>query len=155
VNGTSRALLTALALLLVGGLAAPTRTAAQDASPEAQYRQSLMGAFRLHTGAIRAALGGAAPLGHAVHHAIAFESMAQSLANAFPSGSGGPGSRALPAIWADRDDLMDKVTAIQMAAAELVSAARSGDEEAIGAALQAAQGTCRGCHGTYRGPATN
>jgi len=146
-------LLTGLALLAVGGLAAPSGLVAQDASPEAEYRQSLMGAFRLHAGAIRAVLGGAAPIGHVEHHAVAFERMAQGLANAFPTGSGGPGTRALPAIWDDRDDFIDKVTAIQMASGALVTAARSGDEDAIGTALQAVQGACRGCHGTYRGPA--
>jgi len=79
--------------------------------------------------------------------------MAQALANAFPDDTAGPGSRALPAIWEDRDDFMDKVTAIQSASARLVTASRSGDAEAIGAAMQGVQGTCRGCHGTYRGPA--
>jgi cytochrome c556 len=133
--------------------AAPTTAAAQDGSPVVQYRQSLMEAFRTHMGGVRAALGDAAPLGHAEHHAVAFERMAQALANAFPAGSAGEGSRALPAIWETRDDFMNKVSAIQTATAGLVTATRSGDADTIGAALQAVQGTCGSCHDAYRGPA--
>lgn len=140
---------------LAAGLsaAAPAAAAAQDAAPVIEYRISLMQAFRTHMGGVRAALGGPAPVGHAEHHAVAFERMAQALANAFPTGSGGEGSRALPAIWDDRDDFMNKVTDIQTATARLVTASRSGDADQIGQALQAVQGTCGSCHNTYRGPA--
>jgi cytochrome c556 len=128
----------------------PGAVSAQDPSPEAAYRQSLMQAFRLHMGAIRAATGGSAPLGHAEHHAVAFQQMAVALANAFPEGSGGPGSRALPAIWEDRMDFMNKISAIQSASAELVTAAGSGDAERIGTAAAAVQATCGACHTPYR-----
>ena len=134
-------LLAGLALALGLGLAVPTLVAAQDASPVVQYRQSLMGAFRTHMGGVRAAIGDAAPIGHAEHHAVSFERMTQALANAFPEGSAGPGSRALPAIWQNRADFMNKVTAIQTASAALVTATRSGNADAIGSALQAVQGT--------------
>ena len=83
--------------------------------------------------------------------AVAFERMAQALANAFPDGSAG--GRALPAIWENRDDFMNKVTAIQTASARLVTASRTGDAEQIGAAMQGVRATCGGCHNTYRGPA--
>lgn len=132
---------------------APTSVAAQEASPVAQYRQSLMESFRMHLGGVRAALGDAAPIGHAEHHAVAFERMAQALANAFPAGSAGEGSRALPLIWEDRNDFMDKVTALQNATVRLVTVTRSGDSAAMGDALQAVQGTCGSCHNVYRGPA--
>jgi cytochrome c556 len=132
----------------------PSRVAAaaQDASPVVEYRQSLMQSFRMHMRGVRASLGDTAPLGHAELHAVAFRSMAQALADAFPANRAGAGSRALPAIWENRDDFMDKVTAIQNATARLVSASRSGDGDAIGSALQAVQSACRGCHTTYRGP---
>jgi cytochrome c556 len=112
-----------------------------------------MQAFRTHMGGVSASLTDVAPIGHAEHHAVAFERMAQALANAFPEGSGGEGSRALPAIWEDRDDFMDKVTAIQTATARLVTASRTGDAEQIGTAMQGVRATCGGCHNTYRGPA--
>ncbi|MEM7415181.1 MAG: cytochrome c [Gemmatimonadota bacterium] len=148
-----RTMTTSFALAALVALGAPALVHAQDASPEAQYRQSLMQAFRMHMGGVRTAMGDAAPIGHAEHHAIAFQRMATALANAFPEGSDGPGSRALPAIWENRDDFMDKVSEIQDATARLVTASRSGDSEAIGSALQAVQGTCGSCHQPYRGPA--
>lgn len=153
VKHLSKSLLAGVALALALGATAPATIAAQDGSPVVQYRKSIMQAFRTHTGGVRAALGDAAPMGHAEHHAVAFEHMTQALANVFPAGSGGEGSRALPAIWENRADFMNKVTAIQTAAAQLVTASRSGDADAISNALRAVQGTCGSCHDTYRGPA--
>lgn len=149
----SQRLLVALTVTIGLGIASPNVVAAQDASPVVEYRKSLMQAFRTHMGGVRAATGDAAPIGHAEHHAVAFERMAQALANAFPAGTAGEGSRALPAIWENRSDFMDKVSDIQTASAALVQASRSGDAAAIGTALQGVQGTCAGCHGTFRGPA--
>ena len=151
-----RHLLAGLAFAVGLGIAAPTDVVAQDeveASPIAQYRQSLMDAFRTHMGGVRAALDETTPIEHSVYHAESFERMALALADAFPANTAGPGSRALPAIWADRDDFMDKVTAIQVASTELVAASRTGDVALIQPALQAVQGTCRSCHDTYRAPA--
>lgn len=143
----------AIAIALAIGSTAPAAVAAQDAAAIIEYRQSIMQSFRAHMGGVRTALGGTAPMGHAVHHAVAFSEMAQSLANVFPEGSTGDDSRALPAIWADRDGFMNRVSAIQGATANLVEASRSGDADRIGAALQEVQGTCGACHDTFRGPA--
>ena len=145
--------LAGFAVSVMVDVAIPTSVAAQDASPEAAYRQSIMQGFRLHMGAIRAVLAGAAPAGHVEHHAVAFQRLATTLANAVPEGSGGPGSRALPAIWENRMDFMNKVSAIQSATAQLVAAAEAWDGEGITAAMSAVQGTCGGCHRDYRGPA--
>ncbi len=142
---------TALALALTAAIVAPSGARAQNAPTVVEYRQGLMQAFRTHMGGVGAALTDAAPVGHAEHHAVAFDRMAQALANVFPEGS--TGGRALPAIWSDRDDFMDKVTDIQTATARLVTASRTGDAEQIGTAMQGVRQTCSGCHGTYRGPA--
>ena len=147
-----RTLVVALAVALGAALIGPELVSAQDASV-IDYRKSLMQSFRTHMGGVSASMSDAAPIGHAEHHAVAFERMAQALANAFPEGSMGEGSRALPAIWQNRDDFMDKVSAIQTATARLVTAARTGDAEQIGTAMQGVRGTCGGCHNTYRGPA--
>ena len=137
-------------LILAVAVGAPTGLQAQD--DVVAYRQSLMQAFRVHMGGVGAAMGDAAPMGHAVYHAQAFHGMAQALANAFPAGS--EGGRSLPAIWSDRDGFLDRVTAIQTATADLVEAAEAGDAEAVGAAMQAVRGTCGACHQTFRGPAS-
>ena len=144
--------------LLVGALglalvAAPSALEAQDHSAVIEYRQSIMNAFRTHMGGVGAALANTVPMDHAGNHAVAFHEMALSLANVWPQGSTSPESRALAAIWQNRNDFMNKVTAIQSATSDLVDATETGDAEAVGAALQAVQGTCRGCHTDYRGPA--
>jgi cytochrome c556 len=153
VKQLSQCLFAVLAFVMVVGGVTPAVVEAQDASPVVEYRKSAMNAFRIHMGGVRAATSGTAPIGHAEHHAVAFEHMATALANMFPEGTAGPGSRALPAIWTDRNDFMNKVTAIQTASAALVTASRTGDAAQIGTALQAVQATCGGCHNTYRGPA--
>ena len=146
----SKTLFAGIAIAVGAGLAAPTGADAQEEVVE--YRQSLMQAFRMHMGGVGAAMGDAAPMGHAVHHARAFNGMAQALANAFPTGS--EGGRAVAAIWSDRDGFMDRVTAIQTATADLVEAAESGNAEAVSPAMQAVRGTCGACHQTYRDPAS-
>jgi len=151
VTNLPRILVAALALAVGGAVLTPDVVQAQDAEAVSEYRQSLMGAFRTHMGGIGAALNGTAPMGHAEHHAVSFERMAQSLANAFPEGS--QAGRALPAIWENRDGFMNAVTAIQTASARLVTASRTGDAEQIGAAMQGVRQTCGGCHGDFRGPA--
>lgn len=143
----------ALGLVFTALACLPSAIQAQDHEAIIEYRQSIMDAFRTHMGGVRAALANTVPMDHAGNHAVAFHEMALSLANVFPEGSTAPGSRALPAIWQNRDDFMNKVTAIQRATAELVDATEAGDAEVIGSALQAVQGTCRDCHTDYRGPA--
>lgn len=143
----SAAVVSALAL---AAFAAPEAAHAQDPSPEAAYRQSLMQGIRIHTGAIRAVLSGAAPIGHAAYHAESLDGIGKALANAFPDGSHGEGSRALPIIWENRMAFMNQVSGFQSAATALVAAAESGDSGRIDSALGAVQGTCRECHGTYR-----
>jgi cytochrome c556 len=153
VNALPRTLFAALTLLGAVAVGFPSGLTAQEepeASPEAEYRQSIMQALRTHQGAIRAALGGSAPMEAAEHHALAFQHTAMTLAGAFPEGSGGAGSRALPAIWEDMDGVMERVSTLGAATAALVEAARSGDSGRIGSALQAVQEGCRGCHQRYR-----
>lgn len=153
MNHPSSKVLSGIALAVGLSFAAPGVVHAQDADAVTSYRQSIMGAFRTHMGGVRAAMSGTAPMGHAEHHAVSFEKMAQALSNSFPENSMGEGTRSRPAIWENRADFMNKVSAIQSATARLVTVSRTGDAEAIGEALQAVQATCGSCHQTYRGPA--
>lgn len=60
----SRSLLAGLALTIGFGIAAPAALEAQEEVIE--YRKSLMQAFRVHMGGVGAAMGDAAPMGHAI-----------------------------------------------------------------------------------------
>lgn len=58
-----------------------------------------------------------------------------------------PKSEALPAIWDNFDDFVQKSEAMVAAAA---SVGTIGDESALGAALGKIGGTCKACHRDYR-----
>ncbi|MEO0440164.1 MAG: cytochrome c [Pseudomonadota bacterium] len=78
---------------------------------------------------------------------------ATGMADWFPEGTGpdsGVETDALPIIWEEKDDFLEKVTAMQEAAVALVSAAEGGDVAAIGAAFRETGGTCKACHDKYR-----
>jgi cytochrome c556 len=61
------------------------------------------------------------------------------------------GSRALPAIWENPDDVAAKYAALHAAAQGVVDAAPNG-QEAFTAAFGALGGACGSCHEAYRLP---
>ena len=61
------------------------------------------------------------------------------------------GSRALPAIWANMDDVMTKWTALGDAATAMQAAA-GVDLASLQAAMGPLGGACGSCHETYRKP---
>jgi cytochrome c556 len=117
------------------------------------YRQHIMQHFQESMqalGAIRGGTAGAA--GHLMARAVIVQQLASMLPEAFPAGSGGEGSRALPAIWESAADFTARVQAAQTAASSLVDAVRGGNADAIQAAQQGMQQACQGCHMAFRGP---
>lgn len=75
------------------------------------------------------------------------------MADWFPDGTGpdsGVETDALPVIWEEKDDFLEKVSAMQDAAVALAAAAEGGDVAAIGAAFRETGGTCKACHDKYR-----
>ncbi|MFO1183621.1 MAG: cytochrome c [Bauldia sp.] len=72
---------------------------------------------------------------------------------AAPAPAGSPqATRALPAIWTANDDF--KARAAKLSAdADAASQAADKGLDAFKVAFTAMQGTCNGCHGTYRGAA--
>jgi cytochrome c556 len=142
---TSAVLLVALTLLLPVGLSA------QEAPPLAGYRGDLMTGMQAHQRALRALVGGdVAEPSHIVLHARALADITEMLQGVWAEGSGGEGSRALPAVWEDWADFQAKLEGLRSAARGLRDAAEGGDTEAVGATLQEVGQTCRDCHTTYR-----
>lgn len=77
----------------------------------------------------------------------------EGMADWFPEGTGpdsGIETDALPIIWDEKEDFLQKVSDMQEAAAKLDAAAQTGDAAAIGAAFKTAGGTCKSCHDKYR-----
>jgi len=61
------------------------------------------------------------------------------------------GTRALPAIWGNYDDVFAKWEAFGKAAAAFQTVAASG-QEALGPGLQSIGGACSACHDDYQKP---
>lgn len=141
-------------LLLAAAVALlPGSVAGQDAEapPVARYRQSLMEGLQSHTGALRSLLGGGFDRSADVlPHAESVASLAAMLNGLFPEGTGGEGTRALPAVWENPEGFAEAMRAFQTAADALLAAARTGDAEAASAAMQDVNVGCRNCHGDFR-----
>jgi cytochrome c556 len=73
-----------------------------------------------------------------------------ALPGLFPAGSGGPGSRALPAVWTDKADFTAKANAFGDAAARLAELAEAGDAAGFAAQATIVQQGCNVCHSRYR-----
>lgn len=139
------------ALILTAFFGLGGSLSAQDAPPLASYRADLMNGLQAHTGALRALVGGdVAEPAHVVLHARAVADVAEMLQGVWAEGTGGEGTRALPAVWEDWADFQSKLEGMRAAAVRLRTQAEGGDAEAVGAALQEVGQTCRGCHTDYR-----
>lgn len=76
------------------------------------------------------------------------------VATMWPEGSDNvahPTSRANPAVWSDAAGFQIKFDELVKAASAAETTVGNG-AEALGPALGAMGGTCKGCHETYRGP---
>jgi cytochrome c556 len=126
-----------------------------DTTPEdaADYRSAVMTSLRGHIGAASMIARGLVENdGHLVGHAQGLAAGASELSRVFPQGSSVGESEALPVIWEEPEEFAEAVAKLQEATAAFVTAAESGDEEAIGAAFRNVGMSCRGCHDRFRVP---
>jgi cytochrome c556 len=83
--------------------------------------------------------------------ATAIQRWARLIPAMFPKGSEtGNNTKALPAIWSDNAGFVKDAAALQDAAGKLVTAAKAGDEAAVGPAIKAIGQACGACHHDYR-----
>lgn len=73
-----------------------------------------------------------------------------SLPGLFPPGSGGPGSRAKPELWANKADFDAKAREFGAASARLAELAKTGDRAGVTAQFAVVGQGCGGCHKPYR-----
>jgi cytochrome c556 len=114
------------------------------------YRQGVMEALGKHIGAISMMVRGKVPYDHMVVQANALAATAATVGDVFPAGSDMGDTHALPAVWEQEADFQAKVTALQDAATNFAAVAAGGDKAAIGKALGAVGGSCKGCHDNYK-----
>lgn len=141
----------ALFLTLAAIIVVPGDLTGQDRPALSDYRAALMDGLRSHNGALRAlAAGDVSESDHIVLHARAVADVAEMLQGVWPAGSGGEGTRALPAIWAEQGDFQSKLEELRGIASTLRDRAEAGDMDGVGSSLQELGSTCRGCHTDYR-----
>ena len=124
-----------------------------DTTPEdaADYRSAVMTSLRGHIGAASMIARGLVENdGHLLGHAQGLANGANELSRVFPKGSNVGESEALPVIWEEPEAFAEAIAKLQEATAAFVTAAESGDEEAIGAAFRNVGMSCRGCYDRFR-----
>lgn len=67
-----------------------------------------------------------------------------------PGAMPGANTDALPAIWDNWDDFMERAESFQKDAKALAEAAASGDQGEIRGAFMTAARNCKGCHDQYK-----
>ena len=148
------AAVTAAALIAGAGLGT-TVTAQEDYSAQLKARQGQFRILAINLGILGSMAKGEMPYDAEAAQSAADSIVAVSMINQgplWPEASDNmaiDGTRALPAIWDNFDDFLGKWDGLGTAAAELQTAAATG-QEAIGPALGKVGGACKACHDDYR-----
>ena len=142
-------ILAAIAPALVAGTGI---TYAQFKKPEdaIKYRQSAFTVMANSFGKIGAVVKGEAPFNK---DEVAKNAAVVAMISTLPWQAFGPGTEggnALPSVWSDNAKFKAAGEKMQLAVANLNTAAQSGDQEAIKKAFGAAGATCKGCHDDFK-----
>jgi cytochrome c556 len=121
-----------------------------DAAGEIKYRQGVMKVVGGHMASMGAILRGRVHMSNLQMHAQSMADIAKVVPDIFPAGSGKGKTEALPAIWGKPDEFKAGLDKFVKAANEMAEAAGSGDMHAIGPAIKALGGSCKGCHDDFR-----
>ena len=142
-----------ISLGLAGALTVSTGFAfAQFQKPEdaIKYRQSVFTVLANSFGKISAVVKGEAPYNkdEVAKNAAVVATLSTLPWQAF--GSGTEGGKAQADIWSDNAKFKAASEKMQLAVANLNTAAQSGDLESIKKAFGAAGATCKGCHDDFK-----
>jgi cytochrome c556 len=129
--------------------------AAQFQKPEdaIKYRQSAFTVMANHLGRVGAMAQGRVPFDAkaAADNAAIVVTMSKLPFAAFVEGSDkGAPTRAKPEIWKDSAKVKDLAEKMQAEAVKFEAAAKSGNLDAIKAAIGPLGGACKACHDDYR-----
>lgn len=133
-------------------LLSPLAAHAQFAKSEdaIKYRQSTFIVMAAHFSRIGGVVKGEKPFNkdEVAANAAVVASLAHLPWQAF--GAGTEGGKSLPEIWKEADKFKAGADKMEKAVAELNTAAKSGNLEAIKKTFGAAGQTCKACHDNYR-----
>lgn len=138
---------TATVLVIGAGVAL-----AQFQKPEdvIKYRQSVFTVMANSFGKIGAVVKGEAPYNK---DEVAKNAAIVAMISTLPWQAFGPsteGGKAQPGVWSDNAKFKAASEKMQLAVANLNTAAQSGDLESIKKAFGAAGATCKGCHDDFK-----
>ena len=138
-----------LATALTLSLLLTANASAEDDNNQTKYRQAVMNAMGSQFGAL------AMIFAKRVDRPDELQTQAEALAlsasltaGLFPAGS--EGGDALPAIWAEPDEVAAAAKENAEATAALAKAAAGGDMKTIAAAFKKAGASCKACHESYK-----
>jgi len=148
----SRSMLMAGAALLGAAIALPA--AAQFAKPEdaIKYRKGALFVMGQHFGRVAAMANGKIPFDAkaAAENAEIATAMSKLPYVAFIEGTDKGETRAEPKIWTEMDKFKAAATKMQEEMVKLNVAAKSGNLDAIKAAVGETGKSCKACHDNYR-----
>ena len=143
-----------MAAAVSAGLGTALPAAAQFAKPEdaIKYRKAAFTVMAAHFGRVAAMATGKMPFdAKAVAENAEVATMLSKLPFAgFVEGSDKGDTRAKPEIWSEMDKVKAGAAKMQEEMAKLNVAAKSGNMDAIKAAVGETGKTCKGCHDNYR-----
>jgi cytochrome c556 len=137
------------------GLATALPAAAQFQKPEdaIKYRQSAFTVMANHLGRVGAMAQGKVPFDAKVaaeNTAIVGTMSMLPFAGFVPGSDKGMPNRAKPEVWSDGAKFKAAAEKMQAEVAKLDAAARSGNFDAVKAAVGAVGGACKACHDDFR-----
>jgi cytochrome c556 len=138
----------------VAGIATSLPAAAQFAKPEdaIRYRRAAFTVMSVHFGRVAAMANGRVPFdAKAVADNAELATIMSKLPYAgFVEGSDTGNTNALPKIWTEMDKFRAAAAKMQEEMAKLNVVAKTGDIDAIKAAVGETGKACKACHDTYR-----
>ena len=137
-----------LVLSLVASIGASSAFA--DAEVDIKYRKSVYGIIGGHMSSMGTILKEGVHRDEFAYHARGIAAASKLVPGLFPAGSGDGKTDALPDIWSQPDEFKGYVDDFLVAAEEMGKVADSNDMRAIGAAMKALGGSCKGCHDNYK-----
>ena len=142
------------AALLATALALPLSAGAQFAKPEdaIKYRKSAMFVMGTHVGRVFAMANGRVPFDAkaVAENAEAAAAMSKWQFAGFVDGSDLGDTKAEPKIWSEMDKFKANASKSQDDMVKLNAAAKTGNIDAIKAAVGEVGKSCKACHDSYR-----
>jgi len=133
-------------------LAAPALAQFQKPEDAVKYRKAAFTVMAAHFGRVGAMASGRAPFDArtAQENAELAETLAKLPWAAFGPGTDKGSTRAKPEIWTEQAKFKEGAERMQKEMASVAAAAKTGNLDAIKAAMGPAQQSCKACHDAYR-----